>query len=88
MRRICGRGSGPSNGKAEQVWLAAEDLHERLSAEGGLRKEAVLYLARLQLFIEEAAAALDAPDADRTKRNLVRAEFEISRLGKIVGLRR
>ena len=71
--------------KAEQIWIAAEDLHGRLSAEGGLRKEAVLYLARLQIFIEGAAAALDVPDAGRAKRNLVRAEFEISRLGKIVG---
>lgn len=72
--------------KAEQIWLAAEDLHGRLSAEGGLRKEAVLYLARLEIFIAEAQAALDVPDAGRAKRNLVRAEFEISRLGKIVGV--
>ena len=72
--------------KAGQIWMAAEDLHERISAEGGLRKEAVLYLARLQIFIEEAGAALDVPDAGRAKRNLVRAEFEISRLGKIVGV--
>ena len=49
--------------KAEQIWMAAEDLHERLSTEGGLRKEAILFLARLQIFIEEAAAALDVPDA-------------------------
>ena len=73
--------------KAGQIWLAAEDLHERLSTEGGLRKEAILYLARLQLFTEEAAAALDMPDLGRAKRNLVRAEFEIDRLGKIVGVR-
>jgi len=73
--------------KAEQIWVAAEDLHERLSAQGGLRKEAVQYLARLQLFIEEAAAAaMDVPDARRAMRNLVRAEFEIDRLGKIVGV--
>ena len=72
--------------KAGRIWMAAEDLHERISAEGGLRKEAVLYLARLQIFIEEAGAALDVPDAGRANRNLVRAEFEISRLGKIVGV--
>ena len=73
--------------KAEEIWAAAEELHDSLAAEGGLRSEAIRYLARLQIFLEEATAALEASDAGRAKTNLVRAEYEIDRLGKIVGVR-
>ncbi len=73
--------------KAEKIWTSAEELHDSLASEGGLRKEAVRYLARLQIFMEEATAALEASDAGRAKANLVRAEYEIARLGKIVGVR-
>ena len=36
--------------------------------------------------MEEATAALEASDAGRAKANLTRAEYEITRLGKIVGV--
>lgn len=78
---------GSAQRKAEKIWASAEELHDSLASEGGLRKEAVRYLARLQIFMEEATAALEASDAGRAKANLVRAEYEITRLGKIVGIR-
>lgn len=74
-------------GKTEEIWTSAEDLHNNLASEGGLRSEAIRYLARLQIFMEEATAALEASDAGRAKANLTRAEYEISRLGKLVGVR-
>ena len=74
-------------GRCEEIWAVAEELHDSLAEEGGLRSEAIRYLARLQIFLEEATAALEASDAGRAKTNLVRAEYEIDRLGKIVGVR-
>lgn len=74
-------------GRAEEIWTSAEELHDSLASEGGLRAEAIRYLARLQVFMEEATAALEASDAGRAKANLTRAEYEITRLGKIVGVR-
>jgi len=73
--------------KTAEIWTSAEELHDNLASKGGLRSEAIRYLARLQIFIEEATAALEASDAGRVKANLTRAEYEISRLGKLVGVR-
>lgn len=72
--------------KAQRVWDAAEELHGSLAEQGGLRTDVIGYLARLQIFLQEAMAGLEDSDGGRAQRNLVRAEYEIGRLGKAIGV--
>jgi hypothetical protein len=72
--------------KAQRVWDAADELHGNLVDQGGLRADVIGYLARLQIFLQEATAALEDSDGGRAQRNLVRAEYEIGRLGKAIGV--
>jgi len=72
--------------KAQRVWDAAEQLHGDLAAQGGLRTEVIGCLARLQIFLQESTAGLEDSDASGARSNLVRAEYEIGRLGKALGV--